>query len=124
MLQRGTMSSSKPVAPEMPARAAAPGDGAPGSVDPALIKMSNQHTKLGQARSEESAPTKLNEQDNTHAVPVCAPQSMAPYAATCYRPRRAPRTVLGSCSRRIPVTRETALPHPNLCCAGLPALPC
>ena len=112
------------VGQEMPANAAAPVDGAPGSVDPALIKMSNQHTKLGQARSEESAPTKLNEQDNTHAVPVCAPQSMAPYAATCYRPRRAPRTVLGSCSRRIPVTRETALPHPNLCCAGLPALPC
>ena len=67
----------------MAANASAPGDGAPGSVDPALIKMSNQHSKLGQARSEESAPTKLNEQDNTHAVPVCALQSMAPYAATC-----------------------------------------
>ena len=100
------------------------GDGAKGSVDPAPIKMSNQHSKLGQARSEEPAPTKLNEQDNTHAVPVCAPQSMAPYAATCYRPRRAPRTVLGSCSRRLPVTRETSALLPsaaNLCLAGLPS---
>ena len=35
--------------------------------------MSNQHTKLGQARSEEPAPTQLNHQDNTHAAPVCAP---------------------------------------------------
>ena len=35
--------------------------------------MSKQHTKLlGQARSEEPAPTKLNDQDNTHAVPVRA----------------------------------------------------
>ena len=59
----------------------AAGNDAPGSEDP--IKMSNQHTKLGEARSEEPAPTKLNEQDNTHAAPVCAPQSMAPHAATC-----------------------------------------
>ena len=29
----------------MPARAAAPGKDAPGSEDPALIKMSDQHTK-------------------------------------------------------------------------------
>ena len=52
--------------------AAAPGDGAPGSGDPALIKMSNQHTKLSQARSEEPAPTTLNDQRNTHAMPVRA----------------------------------------------------
>ena len=53
---------------------AARNDGEPnGSDDPAPIKMSNQHTKLGQARSEEPAPTKLNHQDNTHAAPVCAP---------------------------------------------------
>ena len=62
------------------------GDGAKGSVDPAPIKMSNQHSKLGQARSEEPAPTKLNEKDNTHAVPVRAlingPRAV-PYAATC-----------------------------------------
>ena len=50
--------------------AAAPGDGAPGSDDPALIKMSSQHTKRGQARAEEPAPTKLNDQHNTHAMPV------------------------------------------------------
>ena len=56
----------------MATTAAAPGDGAPGSVAPALIKMSNQHSKLGQARSEEPAPTKLNEQDNTHSAPVRA----------------------------------------------------
>ena len=50
--------------------AAAPGDGAPGAEDPALIKkMNNQHTKLSQARSEEPAPTKLN---TTHPVPVRA----------------------------------------------------
>eukprot|EP00964_Phaeocystis_antarctica_P023713 scaffold13249_cov62-Phaeocystis_antarctica.AAC.2 len=57
--------------------AAAPGDGAPGSravlQAPALIKMSKQHTKLSQARSEEPAPTKLNDlQRNTHPMPVCA----------------------------------------------------
>ena len=56
----------------MPARAAAPGNDAPGSEDPALIKMSNQHTKSGQARSEEPAPTKLNDKHDTHAAPVRA----------------------------------------------------
>ena len=58
---------------KMTVNAAAPANDAPGAGDPALIKMSNQHTKLGQARSEEPAPTKLNHQDNTHAAPVCAP---------------------------------------------------
>ena len=43
--------------------------GAPGSEDPALIK-SNQDTKLGQARSEEPASTKLNDQHDTHVMPV------------------------------------------------------
>ena len=52
--------------------AAAPDDGAPGSGDPALIKMSYQHTKLSQARSEEPAPPKLNDQHNTHPMPVRA----------------------------------------------------
>ena len=54
--------------------AAVPGDGAraPGTEDPVLIKMSNQHTKLSQARSEEPAPTKVNDQHNTHAMPVRA----------------------------------------------------
>ena len=52
--------------------AAAPSDGAPSSENPALIKMSNQHTKLGPARSEEPAPTTLNDQRNTHAMPVRA----------------------------------------------------
>ena len=57
----------------MKVNAAAPANDAPGSeLDPAPIK-SNQRTKLGQARSEEPAPTKLNEhEDNTHAVPVRA----------------------------------------------------
>ena len=50
--------------------AAAPSDGAPSSEDPALIKMSNQHTKLGPARTEEPAPTKLDDQHNTQAMPV------------------------------------------------------
>ena len=50
--------------------AAAPGDGAPGSEDPALIKMGNQQTKLSQARAEEPAPTRLNDQHVTHAMPV------------------------------------------------------
>ena len=61
--------------PEMRANAkpaAAPGDGAPGSEYPALIKMSNKHTKLSQARSEEPAPPKLNDQHNTHPMPVRA----------------------------------------------------
>ena len=52
--------------------ATAPGDGAPGTEDPVLIKMSNQHTKLSQARSEEPAPPKLNDQRNTHPMPVRA----------------------------------------------------
>ena len=52
--------------------AAAPGDGAPDSEDPALIKMSNQHTKLSQARSEGPTPIKLNDQHNTHPMPVRA----------------------------------------------------
>eukprot|EP00964_Phaeocystis_antarctica_P012168 scaffold6712_cov67-Phaeocystis_antarctica.AAC.2 len=50
--------------------AAAPGDGAPGTEDPVLIKI--QHTKRGQARSEEPAPTTLNDQHNTHPMPVRA----------------------------------------------------
>ena len=87
----------------MATNAAAPSDGAPGSVHPALIKMSNQHTKLSQAS------TKLNEQDNMHAVPVCALMAPAqPYAATCLGRGVAPRAMLGSCSRRLPVTRETS----------------
>ena len=32
--------------------------------------MSNQHTKLGPARTEEPAPTKLDDQHNTQAMPV------------------------------------------------------
>ena len=52
--------------------AAAPGDGAADSKGhSALIKMSNQHTKLSQARSEETAPIKLNDQ-HTHPMPVRA----------------------------------------------------
>ena len=58
--------------------AAAPGDGAPGSEDPALIKMSNQHLKLGPARPEEPAPTKLNDQRNTHPMPVRAHNAAQP----------------------------------------------
>ena len=58
--------------------AAAPGDGAPGTEDPALTKMSNQHTKLSQARSEEPAPTTLNDQRNTHAMPVRANNGCRP----------------------------------------------
>ena len=84
------------VGQETPANAAR-NDGEPGSEDPAPIKMSNQHTKLGQARSEEPALAKLNDQDNTHAMPVRAlvapAQSPIPRRA---RPRRAPRTVFGS----------------------------
>ena len=91
----------------MPANAAAPGNDAPGSEDP--IKMSNQHTKLGEARSEEPAPTKLNDQHDTHGMPVCAliPAAQSPRPRHA-RPRRAPRAMLGSYSRRLPVTRETS----------------
>ena len=53
--------------------AAAPGDGAPDSKgQSALIKMSNQHTKLSQARSEGPTPIKLNDQHNMHLMPVRA----------------------------------------------------
>ena len=78
------------------------------SEDPASIKMSNQHAKL--ARSEEPAPTKLNDEHDTHAVPVCAliPAAQSPRPRHA-RPRRAPRAMLGSYSRRLPVTRETLL---------------
>ena len=77
-LRRATsqLASDPSLAPqEMQANAepaAAPGDGAPGSEYPALIKMSNQHTKLGPARPEEPAPTKLDDQHNTQAMPVRA----------------------------------------------------
>ena len=83
------------VGQEMPANAAR-NDGKPSFEDPTLIKMSNQHSKLGQARSEESASTKLNEQDNTHAVPVCA--LMAPARTLC-------RDVLGRGVHREPHAR-------------------
>ena len=53
--------------------AAAPSDGAPSSGDPSLIKMSNQQqTKLSQARADEPAPPKLDDQHNMHAMPVRA----------------------------------------------------
>ena len=50
--------------------AAAPSDGAPSSEYPALNKMTNQHTRLSQARPEEPASTKLDDQHNTQAMPV------------------------------------------------------
>ena len=50
--------------------AATADDGAPDSEYPALIEMSNQHTKLSQARAEEPAPIKLDDQHNTHTMPV------------------------------------------------------
>ena len=50
--------------------AAAPGDGAPDSKDHSAVIKMNQHTRLSQARSEEPAPIKLNDQHNTHPMPV------------------------------------------------------
>ena len=50
--------------------AAAPRDGVPGSKTPALIKMSNQHTRLSRART--ANPPKLDVQHNTQAMPVRA----------------------------------------------------
>ena len=53
---------------EGPARpAAAPGDAAPGPEEPAPV---NQQTKLGEARAAEPAPSKLDNQHNTQAMPV------------------------------------------------------
>ena len=63
--------------------AAAPSDGAPSSENPALIKMSNQHTKLGPARSEEPAPTKLDNQHNTQAMPVRTRTTAAAQSPQC-----------------------------------------
>ena len=63
--------------------AVAPGDGAPGSEYPALIKMSNQHTKRCQARAVELAQTKLYNQHSTHAVPVRSTvAAAAPYRSS------------------------------------------
>ena len=48
--------------------------------------LTKKETKLGQDRAEEPAPTKLADQDNTHAVPVRAlvwPPRSPLYAATC-----------------------------------------
>eukprot|EP00964_Phaeocystis_antarctica_P063114 scaffold37860_cov60-Phaeocystis_antarctica.AAC.2 len=50
--------------------AAASRDGVPGSKIPALIKMSNQHTRLSRART--ANPPKLDVQHNTQAMPVRA----------------------------------------------------
>ena len=48
-------------------------------VHAALIKI-NQAIKLGQLRSEKPAPTKLNDQHDTHGMPVRA-RTMACRAA-------------------------------------------
>ena len=87
----------------MPARAAARNDGEPGSEDPAPIKMSNQHTKL-EARSEESAPPKLNDEHDTRAVPVRA--LMAPTQSPM--PQRAGRGVHREPCSVPTVTREAS----------------
>ena len=102
--------------------AAAPGDGAPASEDPALIQISNQHTKLSQARSEEPAPTKLNDQRNTHAMPVRAqwlPRSPLGRGVLGRGVNREP------CSQQqTPRARETAIDlqspwHRDFCCCAL-----
>eukprot|EP00964_Phaeocystis_antarctica_P115926 scaffold79904_cov70-Phaeocystis_antarctica.AAC.2 len=64
--------------------------------------MSNQPTKVGQARAEEPAPTKLNDQHNTQAMPVrthngCAAQSP--------RPARV--------HREVPTVAASAAPRPH-----------
>ena len=70
---------------------------------PVLIKSND--TKLGQARSEEPAPTKLNEQDNTHSAPVRAlvAPAQSPRRDVLGRGVHGPRAMLGSHSRRRPV---------------------
>ena len=82
--------------------AAAPGDGAPGTEDSALI-MSNQHTKLSQACSEGPAAPKLNDQRNTHPMPVRAHNGRraAPW------PEHAPRTAISLYSSSL------SYPNPN-----------
>ena len=57
---------------QMVSPAAAPGDGAPDSKDHSAVIKMNQHTRLSQARSEEPAPIKLNDQHNTHPMTVRA----------------------------------------------------
>ena len=84
--------------------AAAPSDGAPSSEDPALIKMSNQHTKLGPARPEKPAPTKLDDQHNTQAMPVRTRTTAA--AQFPPRPRRLSLRCQPSCADRKPVQRR------------------
>ena len=96
---------------EMKVNAAAPANDAPGSeLDPAPIKLSNQRTKLGQARSEEPAPTKLNEQDNTHSAPVRA--LVAPRSPLC-------RDVLGRSVHRelcsVPTAEDSPWPGKLRC---------
>ena len=53
--------------------AAAPSDGAPSSENPALIKMSNQHTKLGPARTVGSCQLAEGHTSRTNwsAAPSC-----------------------------------------------------
>ena len=85
--------------------AAAPSDGAPSSENPALIKMSNQHTKLGPARSEEPAPTKLDNQHNTQAMPVRTRTTAAAQSPLGRDARREPRAV--------PTVAAPAAPRPH-----------
>ena len=63
--------------------AAAPSDGAPSSEYPALNKMTNQHTRLSQARPEEPASTKLDDQHNTQAMPVRTRTTAAAQSPQC-----------------------------------------
>ena len=100
--------------------AAAPGDGAPASEDPALKKMSNKHTKPGQARAEEPAPTKLNDQHNTHAMPV---RTRTMWLQSP-RPWRAPRTARSPCSSspRGPTNLADKAAVTSLACAARPTI--
>ena len=81
--------------------------------------MSNQHTKLGPARAEEPALTKLDDQHSTHAMPV---RTRTMWLQSP-RPRRAPRTARSpySSSPRDPtnLAEKAAVHKPGL--AALPA---
>ena len=80
--------------------------------------MSNQHTKLGPARAEEPALTKLNDQHNTHAMPVRVLTMWLPRSLTGRGVHREPRAVPTVAAPATPLTSPRKLLCTSLACAA------
>ena len=92
----------------------APGDRAPASEEPALIKMTNQHTKLDQAMPVRRPPHTLSQSRVQHCALSPFPrQTKLPTRFTCCQP-----DTLQACDLRC--KRASLPPHkPDLRCKSL-----